>query len=147
MVKPIPRLRTAVSESTTDGTPRSINSYNREVEVRNDDDLPDFVVVKATASLYDDRALLIWELKRDDADAAQTSVQLTRYLGWAADYQAFVLRQDGSLPDMFVGQVEQGQATIYSLNDGVFIQVLQGPVLSEEICDQLRKLAYENQDQ
>jgi len=147
MVKPIPRLRTAISETTSEGTRRSIDSYNREVEVRKDDSVPDFAVVKATASLHDDCLLLIWELKRDDDDGSQSSIQISRYVRWAVDYQAFILRRDGRLPNVLVGQVEQGQATIYSLTDGLFIQVIQGPVLSEEICGQLRKLAYENRDQ
>ncbi|KAF9014871.1 hypothetical protein BDZ89DRAFT_1076268 [Hymenopellis radicata] len=88
MVKPVPRLRRSIPSGSPPAGRTSIDSYDQEVETSRKDDIPDFVVCKSGADLHGDIPLIVWELKRDDADGSRTATQLDRYRAWNAAYEA-----------------------------------------------------------
>jgi hypothetical protein len=69
---------------------KSFDSYNEPVQPRGEGEeadvkIPDFIVVKGTATLTDDVPLLLVEIKHDDLDEATSIVQLGKYMGAFAD--------------------------------------------------------------
>ncbi|KAJ7196303.1 hypothetical protein GGX14DRAFT_309540, partial [Mycena pura] len=89
LVKPIPRLRKPVPEDDADSR-TSIDSYGVPVVTSNEDPQPDSLVCKASAGLDGDRPVLLWEVKRNDAQSAKSSRQMDRYEEWLRQYQQHV---------------------------------------------------------
>jgi hypothetical protein len=108
MVKPIPRLRTIGGPNQR----TSKDSYNQPVLTQERDANPDFLVCKATKNLNQDRAFLIWELKRNSADSAKSSVQVSRYEAWLRKYQEFMYQETGSYPMLWMALVEGDMVTV-----------------------------------
>jgi len=89
MVKPQGKVRPGYEYDVGD-VRKSFDSYNEPVQPRGEGEeadvkIPDFIVVKGTATLTDDVPLLVVEIKRDDLDEATSIVQLGEYMGAFAD--------------------------------------------------------------
>jgi len=136
MVKPVPRLRAKPWPNNQERT--SFDSYNQPVLNRREDDVPDFVVCKATGELHADRAFLIWELKRNDAKSAESALQTDRYEEWLRNYQDFVLHTTGASPMLWMALVEGDLVTIQqyeviSVSTPRLISTICGHILSDVI--------------
>src|SRR5882762_6289184 len=73
MVKPQGKVRPGYEYDVGEVARQSFDSYNHPVQPRgqgeeNDVKIPDFIVVKGSATLTDDIPLLLVEIKRDDND-------------------------------------------------------------------------------
>jgi len=89
MVKPQGKVRPGYEYDVGD-VRKSFDSYNEPVQPRGEGEeadvkIPDFIVVKGTATLTDDVPLLVVEIQRDDLDEATSIVQLGEYMGAFAD--------------------------------------------------------------
>jgi hypothetical protein len=104
----------------------SLDSYSGEVlprDVRGREEsvkIPDFIVVKATASLHHDRILLVVEVKRPDMPDASAMDQMTLYLSALAKKTTL----DGvPLFDHMVGLLVLGRDVLFvSLTQGQQVQ-------------------------
>ncbi|KAF9018137.1 hypothetical protein BDZ89DRAFT_1117333 [Hymenopellis radicata] len=129
----------------------SRDSYNQAVSSGNSHGCPDFLVVKASGALNNDRALLIWELKRNDDTHTDAIAQRDRYETWARVYQHFRLKEDGAMPFISVALVEHNKVTIRTLSNNGTTRTTEAEVLDPRIkkvdprIDKLlRKIAREN---
>jgi hypothetical protein len=98
MIKPQGKIRPHYSSDIADDVDMvrvSIDSYGGEVLSRDEKGgeqsvkIPDFVVVKASASLHGDRVLMIVEVKRGDMSLDAAKEQLAEYFGSFADKVGF----------------------------------------------------------
>ncbi|KAL0950472.1 hypothetical protein HGRIS_010417 [Hohenbuehelia grisea] len=142
LIKTEPKLRTTASSAPSPpATGRtSIDSNGREVECRNDDDIPDFMVCSATDDLHGDIPLLIWELKRNFGPNAN---QILRYHQWAFDVSEG--RPDGQR-GILVCLVEGNYVTSYTLHRGggkwiSHTELSYAHILSLEIHEMLLSIA------
>jgi hypothetical protein len=86
MVKPQGRVRPGYEYDVGEEVRKSVDSYNEPVQPRGEGEeanvkIPDFIVVKGTATLTDDVPLLVVEIKRDDVDETTSVIQLGEYMG------------------------------------------------------------------
>src|SRR6266481_4890863 len=89
MVKPQGKVRQGY-EYDVGEVRKSFDSYNEPVQPRGEGEeanvkIPDFIVVKGSATLTDDIPLLVVEVKRDDLDDVVARAQVTKYMGAFAD--------------------------------------------------------------
>lgn len=122
MVKPIPRLRTPVDPTVAFSGRNSVDSYGAEVQTSPRDDIPDFLVCKATASLHADIPFLIWELKRDSRAASSTSTQMARYEEWLFYHQRREVNSTGLGSTTWVAVVEKGDVTMLTYDVDIHTQ-------------------------
>jgi hypothetical protein len=85
LVKPQAKVRPDYEYYVGEVERRSFDSYNQPVQPRGQGDesdleIPDFIVVKGSATLTNDIPLLIVELKREDSDEAIAKVQIASYM-------------------------------------------------------------------
>jgi len=86
MVKPQGKVRPGYEYDVGEVVRQSFDSYNQPVQPRGQGDeadvkIPDFIVVKGSATLSDDVPLLVVEVKRDDSDDTVARMQITEYMG------------------------------------------------------------------
>jgi hypothetical protein len=99
MVKPQPKIRPEYVAELNDDDEEgelvrsSLDSYRSEVRPKGHSPesfvVPDFIVVKPTASLYDDKVLLIVEVKPASADVLEAKEQIGNYLDTMMDKTVF----------------------------------------------------------
>src|ERR1700733_7852100 len=99
MIKPQPKIRPEYISDIPPGEDQvrtSIDSYGGEVLPRDEKGgekrvkIPDFIVVKATASLHDDRPLMIAEIKRGVVTVDSAGEQLASYFEAVEDKNKFL---------------------------------------------------------
>ncbi|EIM80240.1 uncharacterized protein STEHIDRAFT_116079 [Stereum hirsutum FP-91666 SS1] len=95
LVKAQPRLR---SLETAPNARTSIDSNDQPVQRRDDDPIPDFVVVKGTEDLHADVPFLIIEVKNQHVSFGAGASQTDRYDGWARDYLNQAYNKDPVVP-------------------------------------------------
>ena len=85
MVKPQGKVRPGYEYDVGD-VRKSFDSYNEPVQPRGEGEeanvkIPDFIVVKGSATLTDNIPLLVVEVKHDDLDDVVARAQVTEYMG------------------------------------------------------------------
>ena len=111
IVKPQGRVRPGYEYNVGEVVRRSVDSYNQPVQPRRQGEeknvkIPDFIVVKGSATLSNDVPLLIVEIKRDDSDDEVARFQISQYM------DAFAIKL-GNIA--FKGALVQGsKVSIYS---------------------------------
>ena len=85
LVKPQGKVRPGYEYHVGEVARRSFDSYNDAVQPRGQGDekgvkIPDFIVVKGSATLSNDVPLLVVEIKRDDSDDQTATHQVINYM-------------------------------------------------------------------
>jgi hypothetical protein len=90
MVKPQGKVRPGYEYDVGEVVRQSFDSYNQPVQPRGQGEednvkIPDFILVKGSATLTDDIPLLLVEVKHDDSDDVVVRMQLSKYMGAFSD--------------------------------------------------------------
>ncbi|KAF8815506.1 hypothetical protein BYT27DRAFT_7128975 [Phlegmacium glaucopus] len=152
MVKPQGKIRPEhVTDIREEELARvSIDSYGGEVLSRDQRGgekgvlVPDFIVVKATSSLYMDRVLLIVEIKRHDESPLVAHEQLLAYMEAFADKTKYF--DGGKLFEQLYGMLVMGnQASLFTVkhNEEAVITIFHD-MNSVEVQQFLRDIAIRN---